>query len=58
MTSRLSVVNVSLTEADNSYARRELSDRSFDVTSTRILIQTGDEEGTEWPDENDQLVAE
>jgi hypothetical protein len=32
MTSRLSVVNVSLTEADNSYARRELlSDRSFDV---------------------------
>lgn len=49
MTSRLSVVNVSLTEADNSYARRELlSDRSFDVTSTRILNQTRDEEDTEW----------
>lgn len=31
MTSRLSVVYVSSTEADNSYARRELSDRSFDT---------------------------
>ena len=64
MTSRLSVVNVSLTEADNSYARRELLfDRSFDVTSTRILIQTSDEEDTEWPAnsagfEDDHLVAE
>lgn len=64
MTSRLSVVNVSLTEADNSYARRELlSDRSFDITSTRILNQTSDEEDTEWPAnsagfEDDQLVAE
>jgi len=55
----MSVVNVSLTEADNSYARRELlSDRSFDVTSTRILNQTSDEEDTEWPDEDDRLMAE
>lgn len=40
-----------------------LSDRSFDITSTRILNQTSDEEDTEWPAnsagfEDDQLVAE